>query len=98
MFMKFNRKQDIVSNLHSKRVLVIYGPRRVGKTTILEAYLKKELQKKVFYSTGDDFKIRELFESEIRDRIFDFARSYDLVAIDEAQTIPSIGLGSKMII
>src|SRR3989338_2102844 len=98
MFMKFNRKQDIVSNLHSKRVLVIYGPRRVGKTTIPEAYLKKELQKKVFYSTGDDFKIRELFESEIRDRILDFARSYDLVAIDEAQTIPSIGLGSKMII
>lgn len=96
--MEFQRKQDIASNLYPKRILVIYGPRRVGKTTILEAYLKKETDKKSFYTTGDDFKIKELFQSEIRDRILDFARPYELIAIDEAQTIPSIGLGSKMII
>ena len=27
----FNRKQNIENNLAPKRVLVIYGPRRVGK-------------------------------------------------------------------
>lgn len=92
------RKQDIASNLYPKRALIIYGPRRVGKTTMLESYLQKEAQKKIFYTTGDDFKMRELFESEVRDRILDFARPYELIAIDEAQTIPSIGLGIKMII
>lgn len=96
--MNFQRKQNIPSNLYPKRILVIYGPRRVGKTTMLEAYLKEEFFKKSFYATGDDFKIRELFQSEIRDRILDFARPYEIIALDEAQTIPSIGLGSKMMI
>lgn len=96
--MDFERKQNIESNLYPKRILVIYGPRRVGKTTMLETYLKKEADKKSFYATGDDFKIRELFQSETRDRILDFAAPYEIIALDEAQTIPSIGLGSKMII
>lgn len=77
---------------------MVYGPRRIGKTTILETYLKAESGKKSFYATGDDFRIRELFESEMRDRILDFARPYEIIALDEAQTIPSIGIGAKMII
>lgn len=96
--MDFQRKQDISSNLYPKRILVIYGPRRVGKTTMLQTYLKEESGKKSFYATGDDFKIRELFQSEIRDNILDFASTYEIIALDEAQFVPSIGLGSKMII
>ena len=96
--MEFKRKQDIVSNLYPKRALIIYGPRRVGKTTMLQAYLREKSTEKTFYSTGDDFTIRKIFESEIRKSILDFARPFELIAIDEAQSIPSIGLGCKMII
>lgn len=39
-----------------------------------------------------------MFQSEERKRILDFARPYDLVAIDEAQFIPSMGLGAKMMV
>lgn len=96
--MRFKRKQDIKSELEPKRVLVIYGPRRVGKTTLLDEYIKTQSDKKIFYSTGDDIQLRKIFQSEERNKILDFARSYDLIAIDEAQFIPSIGLGAKMMI
>jgi uncharacterized protein len=96
--MKFKRKQDITTAIEPKRVLVIYGPRRVGKTTLLTEYLKTQSDKKVFFSTGDDVQLRSVFQSEERSRILDFARPYDLIAIDEAQFIPSIGLGAKMMI
>src|SRR3989344_3702880 len=96
--MEYSRKQSISENITPKRALVIYGPRRVGKTTLLDAYLKHNTQLNTFYGVGDDFKLRELFQSENRDRILDFATPYDLIALDEAQSIPGIGLGAKMII
>ncbi len=96
--MDFKRKQTIEANISPKRALIIYGPRRVGKTTLLEQYLETQHNKKIFFATGDDFNLREVFSSEIRSRILDIAKPYDIVAIDEAQGIPSIGLGAKMIV
>src|SRR3989344_3736681 len=96
--MKFKRKQYIERELEPKRVLIIYGPRRVGKTTLLNEYIKTQSEKKVYFSTGDDINLRKTFQSEERDRILEFVRPYDLIAIDEAQFIPSIGLGAKMMI
>ncbi|HEY4515213.1 MAG TPA: ATP-binding protein [Candidatus Paceibacterota bacterium] len=96
--MKFKRKQTIEAELSPKRVLVIYGPRRVGKTTMLESYLDKQNERKIFYSSGDDANLRRIIESEERNRILEFVRPYDIIAIDEAQFIPSIGLGAKMMI
>ena len=96
--MKYARKQSVSENISPKRILVIYGPRRVGKTTLLDAYLKKQNGARTLYGVGDDFKLRELFQSENRDRILDFAGPYEIIALDEAQQLPSIGLGAKMII
>jgi len=83
--MKFKRKQHIENELAPKRVL-------------LNEYVKTQSEKKVYSSTGDDIKLRKIIQSEERDRILEFARPYDIVAIDEAQFIPSIGLGAKMMI
>jgi len=81
---------------------MIYGPRRVGKTTLLQSYLNvketKEKTPRIFFSTGDDFTLRALFQAEKRKEILDFAQPYDLIAIDEAQAIPGIGTGAKMLI
>lgn len=96
--MQFKRIQTIEASLAPKRVLMVYGPRRVGKTTLLKQYLSTQSNKRVFYVTGDDIAIRRLFESQERRQILDFARLYDVIGIDEAQSIPSIGLGAKMII
>ena len=69
--MQFRRKQDIESQLEPKRVLIIYGPRRIGKTTMLEAYLKGVSGKKVYYETGDDARLHEIFKPKYRkDNLF----------------------------
>lgn len=96
--MEFTRKQSVQAVTTPKRVLVMYGPRRVGKTTMLKEYLASRTDKKVLYVVGDDFRIRELFKKETLDELLDFARPYDIIAIDEAQQVPSIGIGAKMII
>ncbi len=96
--MKFKRRQTIEQYLSPKRVLVVYGPRRIGKTTLLHFYLEKNKDRKIFSAIGDDIRIRELFQSQVRDDILDFAKRYEIIAIDEAQYIPFIGLGVKMII
>lgn len=100
--MKFLRKQSINKSLAPKRALIIVGPRRVGKTTMLQTFLshtqEQQCNVRIFSSTGDDFTLRELFRSETLKTIREFAQPYDIIAIDEAQFIPSIGLGAKMII
>lgn len=96
--MNFIRKQAIETALAPKRVLVIYGPRRVGKTTILKQYLATQQGKNIKLDIGDDISLQQLFNSGIRKAILDYARPYEIVAIDEAQNIKQIGLASKMII
>lgn len=96
--MKFIRTQKIETAVSPKRALVIYGPRRVGKTTLLKGYLSAQKDRSTLYVVGDDFRVRELFKKETLSELLDFARPYDIIAIDEAQQVPSIGLGAKMII
>ncbi len=96
--MKFQRKQAIEESFYPGRVLVIYGPRRVGKTTMLEKYLSTQQDKRVLSVTGDDILVREIFASQSQAKLRSFASSYDIVAIDEAQQVPAIGIGAKMLI
>jgi predicted AAA+ superfamily ATPase len=99
--MRLKRIQSIESSMAPGRALIIYGPRRIGKTTMLNEYLEKQRKatdKNIAYFVGDDMRIRELFSTEDRDKILDFVNPYDVIAIDEAQQINSIGLGAKMVI
>lgn len=98
IFMQFIRTQKIETAIAPKRALVIYGPRRVGKTTLLKEYLSTQKNHSTLYVVGDDFRIRELFKKETLNELLDFARPYDIIAIDEAQQVPSIGICAKMII
>ena len=50
--MNFKRMQTVEMALSPGRVLIIYGPRRIGKTTLLKEYLKKQEEnssKKIAY-------------------------------------------------
>lgn len=96
--MNFKRFQTIETTLSPKRVLVIYGPRRIGKTTLLNHYLATQTDKRVYSSTGDDITIQEVFRAQSVNRFRDFAEPFDILAIDEAQQIPTIGIGAKMLI
>jgi len=89
--------QQLDSYLKPNKVLVLYGPRQVGKTTLLTEYLKKT-KYKYRLDFGEDIRIREVLESNNFKKIKDYAAGYELLAIDEAQKIPGVGNGLKIIV
>jgi len=85
--------------LKPNKVLVVFGSRQAGKTTLLKDYLKN-ISGNIKYKLdfGDDIRLQELLSSKNISRIKEYARGYDLIAIDEAQKIPNIGEGLKIIV
>lgn len=88
---------DLGKMIESGRVLVIYGPRRSGKTTILKNYLQKSLYKYKL-DIGDNIRVQQILSSQDFSQILPYAQDYELIAIDEAQQIPNIGMGLKIIV
>jgi len=83
--------------LQPQKVLVIYGPRRVGKTTLLQDYLK-DSNLKYKLDSGDNIQTQQVLGSQDFTKILEYAQGYDLIVIDEAQQIPNIGMGLKIIV
>ncbi len=79
------------------KVLILYGPRRVGKTTLLKDFLAIT-KLRYRYETGDNIRIQHLFASRDLKQLIEFSEGYQLIAIDEAQQIPDIGIGLKMLV
>jgi len=88
---------DLGKLLENGRVLVIYGPRRVGKTTILKNYLQKT-NLKYKLDIGEDIRVQQVLSSQDFSQILPYAQGYELIVIDEAQQIPNIGMGLKIIV
>lgn len=78
------------------KVVVIYGPRRIGKTTLLKKYLEGE--DNYLLATGEDIFFQRDFPSRSVDQLKSFIGNKTLLVIDEAQFIPDIGLNLKLIV
>ena len=79
------------------KVLVIYGPRRVGKTTLLQNFLATT-SLKYKLDSGDNIRTQHLLGSQDFRHILAYVEGYALLAIDEAQEIPHIGKALKIIV
>jgi len=94
---RFYSVEDIAKKLKLKSVLMLYGPRQVGKTTLINTFLKS-YRGKVFNGFGEDSDLREILEPLKAQRILTFFRGYDLIFIDEAQKIKNIGEALKILV
>lgn len=92
-----NRAYNLEELIKPNKVLLVYGPRRAGKTTLLNIFLSHTALK-YRLDSGDNIRIRHLLSSQDFNQIVDYASGYDLLAIDEAQQIPGIGPGLKIIV
>ncbi|PIE81557.1 MAG: hypothetical protein CSA11_04260 [Chloroflexi bacterium] len=79
------------------KVLLIYGPRQVGKTTLVTQYLER-CHEQVYSSSGENAQLQAVLNSNDFSRIIPYFSHYDLVVIDEAQKIENIGQGLKIIV
>ena len=89
--------EPLDAHLQPNRVLVIYGPRRVGKTTLLRGFLE-QTPLKYKLDSGDNIRTQQVLGSQDFGQILPFVEGFELLAIDEAQSIPNIGLALKIIV
>lgn len=83
--------------LEKNKVLVIYGPRRVGKTTLINTFLP-ETTLKYKVDSGDNIRVQEILSSSDFELIKEYCQGYELIILDEAQNIPNVGKGLKIIV
>ncbi len=96
-FMYHRAYEPLDVYIRPQKVLLIYGPRRVGKTTLLQNFLSTT-NLKYKYDSGDNIQIQHILSSQDFSQILPYVEGYDLLAIDEAQNIPNIGMGLKIIV
>ena len=97
MYIKQKNLQNINTFLRRGKVLIIYGARRVGKTTLINRYLEQIKENHLLVS-GDDLTVREYLSSQSINKLKDFVGDNKLLVVDEAQYIPQIGLNLKLLI
>lgn len=89
--------EDAVASATPPQAVVIIGPRRCGKTTLLKHIVKKLPEASTFYNCdlpADRNKIR----FETKNDVENFLRLSPNIVIDEAQLIPNIGLMLKLLV
>jgi predicted AAA+ superfamily ATPase len=89
--------QDLDSYLKAGKVLVLYGPRQIGKTTLLKKFIAT-FKGKVKWETGDNIEAQALFSTTDLKKLKDYVAGYDLLVIDEAQRLPQVGQNLKILV
>jgi len=82
------------ANLGKKKILIVYGARQVGKTTLVKNFLSGAGS--VYYNCDQD-ETRMLFEEANLEKLSLLVNRYDTVVIDEAQKAKNIGLALKIL-
>jgi hypothetical protein len=80
--------------INSGKVIILIGPRQVGKTTLIKSILEG---KDYLFLDGDDPTTRNLLTNPNTEELKSIIGKYKLVFIDEAQRIEGIGVTLKII-
>lgn len=88
-------RSQIIEKWNSEKVLVVIGPRQVGKTTLVRSLCENEGN--YLFINGDDAEDRVLLENVGKTKLEQIIGKYKTVFIDEAQRIKDIGLILKII-
>lgn len=97
MIIKRQIQESIEKDLFKNKIIIIYGARRVGKTTLVNEIIKKFLNESVYFNC-DEPDIRENLTNKTSTALKAFIGNKKLVIIDEAQRVQNIGLTLKLLI
>ncbi|MDP2750821.1 MAG: ATP-binding protein [Nanoarchaeota archaeon] len=78
------------------KIVILYGPRQVGKTTLAKHILKEISGNNDGFIACDRGNVGEVFASKDPEKIKAFLGEGSMFVLDEAQTIPDIGLILKV--
>ena len=88
-------QNQIEEKLFKGKAILVFGPRQVGKSTLIKTILAG---KDHIYFTGDDSNDRQMLTDTSLSSLKSIIGNKNIVFIDEAQRITTIGLTIKLII
>ena len=87
----------IEAKLFKGKVVILYGPRQVGKTTLAKSILEN-YPKKSEYFNCEEAEVKEALKTQSSTKLKSFLGDLELVVLDEAQKIQDIGSILKLLI
>ncbi|MCP5064658.1 MAG: ATP-binding protein [Ignavibacteriae bacterium] len=87
--------ENSISNKIGKgKVILLIGPRQVGKTTLINKILN---DKEYLFLDSDDPTVRSLLTNPNTEQLKNIIAKHKIIFIDEVQRIPNIGITLKII-
>jgi len=90
-------KPLVMESLKPNKVIVLLGPRRIGKTVLISQILEN-ITEPYMLLNGEDISTRELFERRSVENFLQLLDGKLFLVLDEAQKIPNIGSSLKLMI
>ena len=89
-------QRHIEERMFKGKIIVVYGARQVGKTTLIKSIQDRYKKRNPLYLNCDEPDIRMLLKEKTSTELKNTIGSHELVLIDEAQRVPDIGLTLKL--
>src|SRR3989337_3407466 len=89
---------EVKANLFKGKIVIVYGPRQVGKTTLVKKILNDITETASLYLNCDEGDVQKLFrDANTSTQLKQIIGDRKLVVIDEAQRIKDIGIKLKLL-
>lgn len=95
--MKRKIQAFVEESLFKGKIVIIYGARQVGKTTLVKEILKKYPESSSYFNC-DEIDVRQALTDKTSTELKAFLGNDKLIVLDEAQRVKNIGLTLKLII
>jgi hypothetical protein len=90
-------QSEVENWLFKGKVLIIYGARQVGKTTLVRSLIQGK-EESSLYLNCDEQDVRFALSDKTSTQLKDFIGNKKLVVIDEAQRVTNIGITLKLLV
>ncbi len=87
----------LTKRIDYKKAIILFGPRQVGKTTLVKQLLEAMKLHYIYYS-GDAATTKLLWTNENLEQLIQSFGDHKIIILDEAQNIEQVGLICKQII
>ena len=90
-------EDQVIKSLVPNKVVILLGPRRVGKTVLIKQVIEK-LNEPYLLLNGEDFSVLEILARRSVQNYRNILGDKSVLLIDEAQKIPDIGSILKLMV
>lgn len=95
MNIKRHLKRQIEESLYKGKIVIVYGARQVGKTTLVKEIIST-IPKSAYFSC-DEPDVREALTNKTSSSMKAFLGSPSVLVLDEAQRVSNIGISLKLL-